>query len=65
MKSELLYFIEYEIPISTKVYSIKKYCERNKIIMDKTDVPSIFRFYSSEQSQLHTLKFQFWLSEVK
>jgi hypothetical protein len=57
MEVQVLYCIEYKIPISTKLYTIKKYCEDYNLTWERTNITRVYRFYGSNEHNLEMLQY--------
>ena len=65
MEIQVLYTIDYQLPISVSWEKVSKWCEDNNIKMEKTNINRIAKFYGSNEHNLLMLQYHCNLKSIK
>lgn len=64
MEIQVLYYIEYEVPMHIKFSDVEKYCDEHNITIERTHNTRIAKFYSSNEHNLLMLQYYNTLKNV-
>jgi len=65
MEIQVLYYIQYQLPVYVRWEAIEKYCYEHNITVERTDINRIAKFYGSNEHNLWMLQYHNNLISVK